>query len=250
MRYASPSPFIPAQESALARAKNTSRAEARRRTRDIERAELAGDELSEESTDALEATPAAQPRRPMFRMPDIRSDLKALPQTFMSRRLMWLPLLLLLVGFGLTLIAPGMDVQVQGLMLLFVQFFFVPPALFTFFIAGFVSPRSSYLVGLLYGLLAGVLWATAFLYMGTDVTGGTGAPGLNASEPLAVFSQMLVIGALYGTLAAAFAAWYRDFLRQMQQRGQQRRADQETRQRDQRRTERQEARKQAKQRPT
>ena len=236
----------------MARAKNTSRSEARRRTRDIERAELTGDEFSEEAADTGAVEAAPEPRKPMFRFPDIRADIKALPQIFMSRRLIWLPLLLLGVGFALILITPGLSTEIQGITVLFLQFFFVPPALFTFFIAGFVSPRASYLIGLIYGLLAGTLWSITLLVSEADLSTGAPSPtsDLGTTDPISIFSQMLTIGALYGTLAAAFAAWYRDFLRQMQQRGQQRRADQETRQREQRRVERQEARKASKQRPT
>ena len=234
----------------MARAKNTSRAEARRRTRDLTRAEFADDELAE-SPETTQAEVAEQPRKPLFKLPDFRADIRALPQVFMSRRLMWLPLVLLGVGFVLMLITPGLSTEIQGITVLFLQFFFVPPALFTFFIAGFVSPRASYLVGLIYGLLAGLLWSIILLVSDTDLTTGdpTVAPTLTPEDPASVVSQMLVIGALYGTLAAAFAAWYRDFLRQMQSRGQQRRADQEAKLRDRRRTERQESRKQAK-RPT
>ncbi len=236
----------------MARAKNTSRANARRRTRDLQRSELTGEDLVDDSVEAEDAVETApEPRKPLFRMPDIRADIRALPQVFLSRRLMWVPLLLLAVGFVLTLVAPGLDQQIQNIALLFIQFFFVPPALFTFFIAGFVSPRASYLVGLMYGLLAGVLWSIVILVTNTDIATGEPAatPSVALGDPISVLSQMIVVGALYGTLAAAFAAWYRDFLRQMQSRGQDRRAAQEAKLRDQRRNERQEARKQAK-RPT
>ncbi len=61
---------------------------------------------------------------------------------------------------------------------------------------------------------------------------------------------MLVIGMLYGTLAAALASWYREFLRGMQERGKQNRANKEVDERAKRAAERQEARKLAKQKPT
>jgi hypothetical protein len=148
-------------------------------------------------------------------MPDVRADVRALPQVFLSRRLMWLPLLLLGVGFALMLVTPGLSTEIQGITVLFLQFFFVPPALFTFFIAGFVAPRASYLVGLIYGLLAGVLWSIILLVTTTDLATGDPnvTPALTANEPVSVL-------------------------------------DQETKQREQRRTERQEARKAAKQRPS
>ena len=233
----------------MARAKNTSRAEARRRTRGAQRADLIGGELAYDAadlSDAEEIQEEPQQRRPLFRMPDVRADLRAMPATLMSRRLLWLPLLLLLGGFAAILVAPGMAPEVQSILLLYVQFFFIPPALFTFFIAGFVAPRASYLFGLAYGLIAGVLWSVALLVSNTNIATGEPSATPTTDGPIAVLSQMLVIGALYGMLAAAFASWYRDFLRQMQQRGNQRRADQESKRRARQREERQESRRSAK----
>jgi signal transduction histidine kinase len=186
--------------------------------------------------------PAERPR--LFRMPNVREDLLALPTIFLTRRLLWLPLLLLVVGFGLTMMLPGLVAEVAAIADLYIQFFFVPPALFTFFIAGFVAPRASYLVGLIYGLIAGVMWSTIIVTSG--LTLATGEPATTTSDAGGVFMQMLLVGALYGTLAAAFAAWYRDFLRGMQERGKARRADQEAKERAKRRDERQEARRIAK----
>jgi hypothetical protein len=122
---------------------------------------------------------------------------------------------------------------------MFVQFFFLPPALFTFFVAGFLAPRASYLVGLIYGLIGGAMWFAAFTPSGA-------VP--DSSTFVALLATAIVQGALYGTLAAAFAAWYRDFLRGMQERGKVRRAEQEAKLRAQRRDERQESRRVAKQR--
>jgi hypothetical protein len=241
----------------LARAKNTSRAEARRHTRELQRAELlATTEASDEAEEAADqasasasatAAPAERPR--LFKLPDIRADLRALPGMFLTRKLLWLPLLLLLVGVGMTLVLPGLSADVGAIIDLYIQFFFVPPALFTFFIAGFFAPRASYLVGLLYGLLAGVMWTIVILAQGQIVSSGGAAAAPTTLDPPVVIFNMLLIGALYGTLAAAFASWYRDFLRGMQARGAARRADQEAMERAKRREERQEARRVAK-RPT
>ncbi len=230
----------------MARAKNTSRSEARRRTRELTRAELAEDELDDSAEFADDsAAPAAPTERPkLFKLPNVREDLKALPQMFRTRRLLWVPLVLLVVGLALTLAIPGLAPEVASIAGIFVQFFFVPPALFTFFLAGFFAPRASYMVGFIYGLLAGLMWALVILGPGL---GETGAPAVDASTgPVFIVLNMLVIGTLYGTLAAAFAAWYRDFLRGMQERGKTRRADQEAKLRAQRRDNRQEARRVAK----
>ena len=214
------------------------------------RAELLEEERGDEMVDDQDqepqsSAPAERPR--LFRMPNVREDIKALPSIFMSRRLLWVPLLLLVVGLVATLVAPGLAPEAAGIAELYIQFFFVPPALFTFFIAGFVAPRASYLVGFIYGLIGGAMWSAVILFSGAQITTGTDAA--TAVEPGAAILQMMTIGALYGTLAAAFAAWYRDFLRGMQDRGKARRAEQEARERAKRRDERHESRRVAKQRP-
>ena len=234
----------------MARAKNTSRAEARRRSRDSMRTELVDAEIVDEPIDSSDAESEPPARRSLFKMPDVRSDLRALPGIFRSRRLLWVPLLLLLLGAAAALAAPRLSAEAHGIAVMYMQFFFAPPALFTFFIAGFVAPRASYLVGLIYGLIAGVLWTVVAAGYNTDLlTGGVPTTPAQTMSPVQVAAQLVPVGALYGTLAAAFAAWYRDFLRQMQERGKVRRADREALDRARRKTERHETRRAAK-RPT
>jgi hypothetical protein len=217
----------------LARAKNTARAEARRRARTAARV----DEDLEDNAAPDEST-AEQPRRPLFRLPDVRADLLALPAMFRTRRALWLPVLMMLVGFALMYLiyANVLIADLENLAALYVQFFFVPFGLFTFFIGGFLAPRASYLVGLLLGVLNGVLW-TILIFIGSSVptTGEVTGPPL---DPVGQASQVFGIAIVYGTLAAAFAAWYRDFLRGMQERGRARRAEQESKEKARRREER------------
>jgi signal transduction histidine kinase len=189
-------------------------------------------------------------RRPMFRMPNILSDIRALPGIFRSKPILFLPLVLMLVGLGIYWLLPQLSADVAGIAGYYIQFFFAPPALFTFFIAGFFAPRASYLVGFVYGLIAAVVWAIAVLSVGVPSLDPSQPPTTNTYDPIFVVGNMLVIGVLYGTLAAALAAWYRDFLRGIQQRGRDRRAATEITDRAKRRDERQEARRVAKQRPT
>lgn len=227
----------------MARAKNTSRAEARKRTRDAQRAELAAledEQLDEEATAA--AAPA--PRPATFKMPNFREDIRALPSVFRTRRLVWLPFGLVLVGFVLALLIYGMPADLQNLVALYLQLFFVPQGLFGYFIAGFIAPRASYLVGGLVGLMSGTLYGTALvatLPVGTDIA---------LADAAASVASYTVSGVVLGTFVGGFSAWYRSFLRQMQETGRQRRADQEAKERAKRRAERQEARRVVKQRPT
>lgn len=251
MRYDSPTAARPRPEGepTLAREKNTSRAEARRRTRVTTRSEMSADEL-EGLEDPESAAPDQPERKPLFRMPNIRADIQALPSIVRGRPILLLPLVLLLVGLGIFLALPGLSPDIGGIAGYYIQFFFAPPALFTFFIAGFFAPRAAYLVGFFYGLIATVIWSVAIIAVGQQVIGDSTVPQTTAIDPPSVVLNMLVIGVLYGTLAAALAAWYRDFLRGMQDRGRARRAVKEVDERARRRDDRQEARRAAKGRPS
>ncbi len=250
IRYDSPTATAPSgRRPTLAREKNTSRAEARRRTREEIRAELAAEEaLDAEGPEYIDSTAPSEPvRKPLFKMPNIREDLRILPGMVRSKPLLFLPLALFLVGLGIFLALPGLSPDLAGFAGYYIQFFFAPPALFTFFIAGFFAPRASYMIGFIYGLLAGIIWSIAILAVGVQVNPSTPAPAV--TDPPAVILNMLVIGILYGTLAAALASWYREFLRGIQERGKARRSGKDVDERTRRREERQEARKVAK-RPT
>lgn len=199
-----------------------------------------------EGPEFVDSTAPLEPeRKPLFKMPNIREDLRALPSVFRSRRMLWVPLLLLIGGLGIVMAYPGLSPDTQGLASYYIQFFFAPPALFTFFMAGFFAPRASYLVGAVYGLIAGVFWAVAFSGVLPNTVPTTGAP----VDPLMSTFASLGYGLLFGTLAGGLAGWYRDFLRGIQERGKARRAVKEVDERAKRREERQEARRTAK-RPT
>jgi hypothetical protein len=221
----------------LARAKNTSRAEARKRTRDAQRAEMAefaDDELLDDEVETVEDQPR---RQSPFKMPNIVEDLRALPGIFRTKRIVWVPFLLVLIGFVLALVIYGIPESIQPWIALYLQFFFVPQGLFAYFIAGFVAPRASYLVGGLLGLMSGAMYGIALvatLPPGTDPVARAEITSVAMSSPLT--------GAILGTFAGGFAAWYRGFLRGMQVNGAQRRADREAKERAKRREERQQAR--------
>ena len=213
------------------------------------RAQFAAEDDADESTDdAATGSEETPQRKPFFRMPNVREDINALPSILTSRRMVLVPLVLLVAGFVLVLVYPGLSPDLQVFAGYYLQFFYVPPALFTFFLAGFFAPRASYLVGALYGLVAGILWAVEFGGFIGPATTPTGEP--NTADPVSTSIFALFYGLVYGTLAAALAAWYRDFLRGMQERGKQRRGVKEVDERARRREQRQEARKVAKQRPT
>ena len=235
----------------MARAKNISRSDARRRTRELTRAELAAEQEPEDGGEAIdeegtETTPSKPRRRGMiFQWPDVRGDARALPHMFLTRRLLWLPFVLLAVGFVLSLAFNVLPTDVQQWALLYFQYFFAPQALFTYFIGGFLATRGSYLVGFILGTLTGVLWSIVLLantVSNTDVL-----PVGN--DLLSTLGTVLIASIVLGTFAAGFAGWYRDFLRGMQTKSRDRQTQREAELKQKRRDERQEARRSAKQRP-
>lgn len=222
----------------MARAKNTSRAEARRRARAAEREEREFVEPGEPEQSTEQ--PEERQRPSFFNPPRFREDLRLLPQILTSRRLLIVPPLMLLLGFALTLLGGQLADEVAGIAELYVQLFFLPPALLTFFLAGFIAPRASYLVGAILGVFSGVLWAIIIFVGQTAAAAPVTDPD---ADVLAVTSYLFLLNVGYGTFAAAFAAWYRDFLRRMQSQGQARRADREAKERAKRREQRHEDRK-------
>jgi hypothetical protein len=230
----------------LARAKNTSRSEARRRTREQTRAEVAETQEPEDGGEVV-----APKRRPLlFQWPDIRSDIRYLPYMFRTRRLLWLPFGLLLVGFIMALAFNVIPVEYQQWALLYFQYFFAPQALFTYFIGGFVATRASYLIGFMLGLLTGVLWSVVLAANTISTPPSADTAGLPSGDDLLqTIGTVLVASMVLGTFAAGFAGWYRDFLRGMQNRSKDRQAQREQEAKAKRASDRQEARRAAKQRP-
>ena len=215
----------------MARVKNTERAEARRRYRSTVAAQRAQEQAGTETRDADErptvVTEERSQGRPALRLPDLRADLAALPAMFRQRRLLWLPVVLMVAALALYLVPLAGDAgaMVRNIAVVILQ----PPALIPIFIGGFVAPRASYLVGALLGVIDGILFPLMVVS-----TPGAGQVDLGAA--IATFFPLAVLS---GAAMGWFAAWYRDFLRSSAQR---RRAAQEARARAQRREQKRPAR--------
>jgi hypothetical protein len=207
----------------LARAKNTTRAQARRKYRDQVRA--AGAEVLPLDDEVVE--PLDEPQRPsMFRMPDIRADLRSLPEMFRTRRLLWLPFVMLFVTFfaALLWIQGVLPTDMGWLVSLAVELLLRPTGLFVFFIGGFLAPRASYLVGAILGLVDGILWALlGFLVPGSTVGADGQVEATTSPLTLGDAVVFVMVATVVGILAASFAAWYRNFLRSSQERARQNR---------------------------
>ena len=229
---------IPPEETDLARAKNTNRAEARRRTREQQRAldaAEAGEATIEEVAPPIAVNTGGGSLLSGFRIPNLAADLRAFPHMLLHTPKLWIPFGILLASFVMAMLlpvskmvsyGPGMVTEVLGssiipsgldrMAALFVQLTLPPTALFVFFIGGFLAPRASYLVGALLGLVDGILWS---IYVFS--TGGSqeGFQAGTISDVLAIIG----IAMLIGIIAAGFAAWYRAFLRSSQERARQNR---------------------------
>ncbi len=223
----------------MARAKNTNRAEARRRHREQTRAESAP--LDQMEDDGLDE--ASQPQtagvRGMFRMPDFRDDLRTFPALLAHTPKLWIPFVMLIAAFIFALMLTQSTTNpdgtttgilpsgVESIVSLYVQLTLPPTALFVFFIGGFLAPRSSWLMGAVLGVLDGVLWSLLFL-ISPDAQ--PDAAGRVVKTDPSSFVLIIVVAVVIGVLGASFASWYRNFLRQSQERARQNRAAREQQQ--------------------
>lgn len=200
----------------MARAKQTARAEARRRHRaasrpvEVDAAEAGdADETPAAAAKRRAATPPARASvsggifgafRQAYRSPNIREDLAALPRLLTGR---WFlaALFLIALGIGVFELYPGYSGSV-----FLIQFLAYPPAIAPIFLAGFFAPRASYLLGLAVALFDGVVWIAFTASQPQAATGS--AVVSDAGTYILAFSSW----ALTGIFFAAGAAWYRRFL--------------------------------------
>ena len=200
----------------MARAKKTARADARRKYRV---------EQGLDATTAIDADPATTSAgttratgsvpppqrlsigaafRQSFTPLDIRGDLKALPWIAIHTKALWLPALITIgatVAFYLT---QGTDIVTRFLFAYFIQ----TPAIGGVFLAGFLAPRASWLLGAIVGLLAATCYSILILTVFGAVTAAAPTPGLTQEVIFSAF----ILSPLLGVFFAAAAAWYRRFL--------------------------------------
>jgi hypothetical protein len=201
----------------LARAKHTTRADARRRYRQAIAQPLDGEVEVDESAPApapaarsasTAARPAAsaQPARPgitsafrgAYHPAHYREDVAALPQLVRGKWFL-ISLALVVAGFIAWVIVPN------TVTFFLFQTLTLPPAMLPIFLVGFTAPRASYLLGLIVGLVDIVLYS---VYVVTIA-----APASSESIPVADFLfSGLTVGLPASVLFSAGAAWYRRFL--------------------------------------
>ena len=207
----------------MARAKSTARAEARRNYRaaqgvvdepadldptDEEAAPVAA-KTGEERKSAAQAAPAttARPRpsitaafRGAFRPLDLLGDIKALPRLLIH--ISFLIPVATIVGITAVIIAFGGQELISRELS---QFFLAPPPLVPVFIAGFLAPRASWLLG---GLLGVIQTVAVLVIVSTPALGEVvGVPDTS------VLASSLAVSVIFGAFYASAMAWYKRFLR-------------------------------------
>nr|ADC35980.1 hypothetical protein [uncultured bacterium 148] len=204
----------------MARAKRTARADARRRYR-AEHAEIEGTtEAGEATTTAAAAGPTAAKAAPSatgqarvgvatafrqsFRPLDIRADIAALPWLAIHTKALWLPLLLIVGSTVVIAFTGGTNLVGQFMFAYFIQ----TPAIGGVFLAGFLAPRASWLLGVLVGLASALCYAVIILFFPTTVAATTPT----TSQATDAIVAALVLSPTMGAFFAAAAAWYRRFL--------------------------------------
>lgn len=211
----------------MARAKQTNRAEARRRYRQtVQPNVLADDAMAEAEEGAATGAgnaAARQASRPAPARPGPagpqrmgfmaafrgayhparpREDLRALPS--LLRHWSFLAGMgLVLFGAAVALLVPGYTGSAFAWELLVLPGSALAPQL----VAGFFAKRASYLLGLIIGLFQGIVFSVVLTQF-ADRMGAT----LQTDQVGSLLTLSFVTGPLSGALFAAAAAWYRRFL--------------------------------------
>ena len=197
----------------MARAKRTARAEARRRHRAEQGLPPTSESLDDAPTQSGAATNDGVPPtrigifsafRLAFRPLDIRGDLRALPSIALHSKALWLPILITIVSTIAFAITNGGDLVTRFLFAYFIQ----TPAIGGVFLAGFLAPRASWLVGIIVGAVAAACYAALIFTVFAAVLAASPTPDQTQQTILYAIGFSPLLGAFF----AAAAAWYRRFL--------------------------------------
>jgi hypothetical protein len=208
----------------VARAKRTERAEARRRYRaaavvdpELETADGAAPSTgAARSSSGQAARPAAatsvrigfaEAFRQSFRPMHVREDVASLPWIAVHTKALWLPLLITLACTIYIIATSGKDTISEFMFAYFIQ----TPAIGSVFLAGFLAPRSSWLLGAIIGFVSAICYSILVIVYPAVVPGGGVIPPTEA-EARNVAIYALVLSPIIGSFFAAAAAWYRRFL--------------------------------------
>ena len=201
----------------MARAKRTARAEARRRSRAAADIDEPLDTATPEAARRADTTSSARPGQTPARMGfaaafraaihpvNVRADLASFPWIALHTKALWVPVLITIASTALIVATNGGDWS-----LFMFAYFIQTPAIGGVFIAGFLAPRASWLLGAVVGLVAAICYSVLVVaYPATIYTALPPTPDQTRDFVLAA----LVLSPVFGALLAAGAAWYRRFLR-------------------------------------
>lgn len=207
----------------MARAKRTDRAEARRRHRaataeadgtagaEIESTAAASASASKGGSDSKPAMSSPAGRismatafRQSFHPVDIRADLAALPWLATHTYALVIPVAITVIG-GIAVAVANDPRSITSLMY---EYFVRPPAIGGVFIAGFLAPRASWLLGLIVGLVSALVNALLVTFVPLAIF--STAPDAAQAQEFIVTGFLL--SPIFGALFASGAAWYRRFL--------------------------------------
>ena len=212
----------------MARAKRTNRAEARRRYRAtlIDDPDYLEDGEVDPDSEAIDDRPTPTPRRDRasasapttparpsvvgalkaaFRPTDLRTDIAALPRLLRHRSFL-IPLVTILIAAVALAVTGGTEPISRVL----APYFLAPPPVAPVFIAGFMAPRASYLIGALLGFISQVAFV-ALLSSPSVQQAATGTATAALLTPDAI-AQAFLLATFGGAFYAAAAAWYKRFL--------------------------------------
>jgi hypothetical protein len=199
----------------LARAKRTDRAAARRRYRATSALDPADE--AEDSADPSPSRSAGSTQqvatgvrlglmaglRQSFHPLNLREDIAALPSLVRDKALL-IPLGITLLSTFAVLATGGRDTITAILFAYFVQ----TPAIGGVFLAGFLAPRASWLLGVIIGVVSAIGYVAILVLIPNALT--TNQPSAGTIQSVA--TSALLLSPIVGGLFAAAAAWYRRFL--------------------------------------
>ena len=206
----------------MVRAKSTERADARRRHRAATAAAVAEAPLLDVGSTSSRSNSGgpggAAPARPglmgsfrtAVRPVHFKEDLLDLPRLATKSFAIWVPSLILIVVFALFQ-ASGGNITNGSVQALAFNLFIFPPPLAAAFLAGILTQRSSYLAGLIVGVLAGVLFSIYVLTANLPVspTGEVVTDAIRTQNAL----YAIVVSPVAGLAVGGFSGFYRRFLR-------------------------------------
>jgi hypothetical protein len=140
-----------------------------------------------------------------FRPLDARADLAALPSLLRDRSFAF-PFLLI-AGVGLIVaLTSGKEVISGTLSVYFLQ----PPPIGAVFLAGFLAPRASWLIGALLGVIGTAVFIGLLSLPAIASLRAATPDAVNLDS--AIILNWFIISIVGGALFAAVAAWYKRFL--------------------------------------